>query len=367
MLTFKTKLLLALSQLKGVGRQKIRSIFRVSGLIDQPDEGRLAKVLSSNNLLLVHAFLSGQGRLMSQINQLEIYLETNGIQVINYLDSLYPPNLLEIDDNPLFLFVKGNPEVLAMPQIAIVGSRQASTSGLRHAYRFAQQLTNKGLAIVSGLAQGIDSAAHKAAVDSKGRTIAVMGAGLDQIYPAQHHRLALSILESGCWVSEYFPGVKPIAANFPRRNRIISGLSLGVLVVEARLKSGTLITARMALEQNREVFAIPGSIDYAGSKGCHTLIAEGAKLVQVVDDIIDELQLPTAFESNQLIEESSVSKASIVHPELSEILIHIEHSPVGLDELVLKSGLSANSLTAKLIELELSGLVILTNQGYQKL
>jgi DNA processing protein len=203
-------------------------------------------------------------------------------------DPRYPPQLADIHDPPPLLYVRGEVQLLSEPQIAIVGSRNPTPGGAEITQEFARHLTGYGLIVTSGLAQGIDGAAHLGALEN-GRTIAVFGTGLDRVYPAAHRTLARQIAENGALVSEFPPGCEPLAQNFPRRNRLISGLSLGVLVTEAALKSGSLITARTALEQGREVFAVPGSIRNPLARGCHALLRDGAKLVESAADILAEL------------------------------------------------------------------------------
>ncbi|MFV2056875.1 MAG: DNA-processing protein DprA, partial [Thiohalomonadales bacterium] len=209
--------------------------------------------------------------------------------LISVLSPLYPPQLKQIADPPAVLFCRGNPALLAQPQLAMVGSRNPDHYGLESAFDFAKHLNNNGLIITSGLALGIDGASHKGAIAATGETIAVAATGLDRVYPARHKELAHSIAECGVLVSEQPLGTAPIANQFPRRNRIISGLSLGTFVIQAALQSGSLITARLALEHDREVFALPGSIHNPLSKGCHQLIRDGAKLVETTQDILVEL------------------------------------------------------------------------------
>ncbi len=227
-------------------------------------------------------------------------LEGDNRHLITLHDARYPTLLREIDDAPPMLFIQGDPTILNLPQIAIVGSRNPSASGRQTATDFAHFLASAGLAITSGLADGIDGAAHQGALETKNSTLAVTGTGLDRVYPAKHRELAHRIAEQGALISELPPGTPPIPANFPRRNRIISGLSLGTLVVEAAQKSGSLITARLATEQGREVFAIPGSIHNPLARGCHALIRQGAKLVETAGDILEELAplLGTAYQPN---------------------------------------------------------------------
>jgi len=229
-----------------------------------------------------------------QIDKTLAWAAEPGNHVLTLADANYPQALLSIADPPPLLYAKGRTELLSRPGVAIVGSRNATAQGMQNAERFAQTLSNAGLCVISGLALGIDAAAHAGACSASpehGSTIAITGTGLDLVYPAKHRALAHRIAEHGCLLSEYPIGTAAIASNFPRRNRLISGMSLGVLVVEAALQSGSLITARSALEQGREVFAIPGSIHSPLAKGCHQLIRQGAKLVESAQDVLEELQL----------------------------------------------------------------------------
>ena len=214
-----------------------------------------------------------------------------GNRIVTLADAEYPASLLTTDDPPLLLYVKGRLDLLQAPSLAIVGSRDATTEGIMNAMRFAESVSQSGMTVVSGLALGIDTAAHQGALSAIGSTVAVIGTGADMVYPAKNRDLAHKIAQAGCIVSEYALGSTAAAGNFPRRNRIISGLSRGVLVVEAAMSSGTLITARLATEQGRDVFAIPGSIHSPLSKGCHRLIKQGAKLVESASDILEELRL----------------------------------------------------------------------------
>lgn len=258
----------------------------------------------------------------------------------------YPALLAETDDPPPLLFVAGDPACLEQPQLAIVGSRRASPPALDTARAFSRTLAQTGFTITSGLALGVDGAAHRAALEVGGRTIAVLGTGLQKLYPQRHRELAKAIVDSGsALVSEYPLDADPLPGNFPRRNRIISGMSLGVLVVEASLASGSLITARLAAEQGREVYAIPGSIHHPGAKGCHQLIRDGALLVESVGQIIDTLQgwqnLPPAAEDKP------------DHPLLA--LLHA--APQTSEGLALSSGQPLTKVLASLTELELEGRV----------
>lgn len=266
----------------------------------------------------------------------------------------YPERLRQIPDPPPVLFVKGNTAALAMPQIAMVGSRSPTPGGQRIARELARGLAASGLVIVSGLAVGIDAASHEGTLEAGGVTIAVAGTGLDRVYPRHHAALADRLLEAGgALVSEYPPGTGPLAANFPRRNRIISGLALGTVVVEAALRSGSLITARMALEQNRDVFAVPGSIYSPQSQGCNRLIQEGAKLVQGPVDILEEYPQWGMSRAQELAFPTGPRSSE---PE-SGLLKFIAYEPTTVDTLVAATGLSADTIGAQLLDLELCGRV----------
>lgn len=296
--------------------------------------------------------------------------ELPGNHILTFHDPLYPPLLREIPDPPPVLFISGNINLIANLQLAIVGSRNPSPVGKEVAYEFAALLGQTGLTITSGLALGIDAAAHHGALDNNGPTLAVMGTGLDQVYPARHQPLAKQIAASGVLVSEFAPGTPPLAENFPRRNRIISGLSLGTLVVEAALRSGSLITARLALEQGREVFAIPGSIHNPLARGCHQLIRQGAKLVENIQDIIEELgALSAAVLSSQAAlsrRESTLNMSPgplILDPQHAYILDCLGSEPTSIDTLVERSGLTAETLSSILLVLELHNQVVSVHGG----
>lgn len=270
-------------------------------------------------------------------------------------DECYPPLLKQIPDPPVVLFVQGDPGRLSDPQLAIVGSRNPSGGGERTAAEFARHLANMGLTITSGLAVGVDAAAHRGALRGDGRTIAVTGTGLDLIYPARHRELAGEITTHGALVSEFPPGTPPRPENFPRRNRLISGLSLGTLVVEAAVQSGSLITARLAAEQGREVFAIPGSIHNPLARGCHALLRQGAKLVETAQDILEELGTLAAWEDTRVPPPASGPEANAVSREFVSLLGHIGFEPTAVDTLVERSGLTAEQVSSMLVVLELHG------------
>lgn len=288
--------------------------------------------------------------------------------IVTLGDAAYPPALLATEDPPLLLYLLGAPQFVrgrpfAPPRcLAMVGSRNPTAQGADHARQFARALRAAGLTIVSGLALGIDAAAHEGALQgppdpATPATIAVVGTGLDRVYPRANKELAHRIARHGLLVSEYPLGTPPLAANFPKRNRIISGLSQGTLVVEAALASGSLITARLAAEQGREVFAIPGSIHAPQSRGCHALLRQGAKLVETAQDVLEELRLPAA---GQAPESDAPPPAAPAH---QEVLDALGFDPLGLDALVARTGLPAATLQVRLLELELEGQVARLSGG----
>jgi DNA processing protein len=285
------------------------------------------------------------------------WAEQPGNHIITCRDPRYPGLLLQIADPPPLLYVHGNVEALGQLQLAMVGSRNPPASGQRTATEFARYLALAGLTITSGLALGIDAASHQGALDVGKSTIAVMGTGLDRVYPSRHRELAHVIAEHGALVSEFPVGTAPKPENFPRRNRIISGLSLGILVVEAAIRSGSLISARCAGEQGREVFAIPGSIHNTLARGCHALIRQGAKLVETAQDIIDELGALAGACAPPGPQAHDQSRASA--PELSadylQLLDSIGYDPTSVDALVETSGLTPAEVSSMLLQLEMSG------------
>ena len=320
-----------------------------------------------------------------------VWLSKPGNGLLTYFDEDYPALLREISQAPPLLFTHGDSAVLSEPQLAVVGTRQPTSGGQQLAESFAAHLAEFGVVITSGLALGIDAAAHNGALSAaEGRTVAVMATGLDRVYPSRNRDLAHAIAaQGGVLVSEFPPGTAPLAEHFPRRNRIISGLSLGTLVVEAALKSGSLITARLAVEQGREVFAIPGSVHNPVSKGCHSLIKQGAKLVETADDILEELgslvsvvleqrtlksaknSLPqtdgATTTSTSSVESTTIAKAKTdrmqsqhdvsLEPDYCQLLECLGPQPVAIDTLVERSGLTVEAVSSMLLILELQGIV----------
>lgn len=314
----------------------------------------------------------GQGVNEQAIAEASQWLSHANNHLVTLADPHYPKALLEIADPPPFLYAKGNLTLLNQASIAIVGSRSASVQGEKNAEAFAHDLCGYAICIVSGLALGIDAAAHRGALKANGATIAVVGTGLDIVYPAKHRDLAHQIVERGLIISEFSLGTPSKPQNFPKRNRIISGLSLGCLVVEANLQSGSQITARMAAEQGREVFAIPGSIHSPMSKGCHQLIKQGAKLVDCLQDIVEDLGLSNLALNNTTLNHvastNDVSNASNKPSSAeSSLLFIMGFEPITLENLVRLSHLTVSEVSSMLMLLELEGRVAsLAGGQYQK-
>ena len=285
------------------------------------------------------------------------WAQAPGNRILRWGTAEYPSLLAEISDPPPLLFVHGDAALLQGPQLAIVGSRNPTAGGEETAHTFAAHLADVGLTITSGLAVGIDAASHRGTLAAKGTTIAVMGTGLDRVYPARHRDLAHEIAATGgALVSEFLLGTEPRPENFPRRNRIISGLSLGTLVVEAVPRSGSLTTARHALEQGREVFAIPGSIHNPLARGCHALIRQGAKLVETADDILEELgPLAASLSASAVIPDQGPDNPGRVSASHAQLLDLMGFDPVSVDQLTSRSGLTAAEVSSMLLILELEG------------
>ena len=297
-----------------------------------------------------------------------LWLEKENHHLITINDPQYPELLKQISAAPPLLYVHGNVSLLSDPQIAIVGSRSPTPGGKNNAFEFARYFANTGLCVTSGLAMGIDGEAHRGALADNGATIAVTATGLDRVYPAKHRELAHQIAETGALVSENPIGTAPHANNFPRRNRIISGLSLGSLVVEAAQRSGSLITADYANEQGRMVFAIPGSIHNPLARGCHRLIRQGAKLVETAHDVMEDLA--AQIDLSQLL--STESTPEKVAPEVVEtaqnddntrLLDAMGYDPVSIDQLVVQTGLTPAALSSMLLVMELQGLIAANGRG----
>ena len=302
------------------------------------------------------------------------WLEQGNHHIITLLDKQYPPRLKSLPDAPPVLYVRGDPDYLKQPQLAMVGSRNPTAAGRNTAKEFASHLSSRGITITSGLASGIDAASHEGALQGIAGTVAVLAHGLDIVYPAQHRQLAQQIAENGALVSEMPIGTQPVRGLFPRRNRIISALSAGTLVVEAARKSGSLITARYALDQDREVFAIPGSIHNPLARGCHQLIREGAKLVETAADILEELGAslgPPPEKTSNLATGSDKKHAKMANdpplaldPDHQKLLKCLAYEPASIDELVLRSHFSAAEVASMLLILELEGIIVCQDGRY---
>ncbi len=288
------------------------------------------------------------------------WLEQADNHIVTLADEHYPPSLLTIPDPPVLLYVCGQPSALSLrPALAVVGARNATPQGLDNARAFSRALAESGLSIASGLALGIDTAAHEGALEATdGCTVAFVGTGADRVYPARNRKLAHALIKNGAIVSEYPLGTPPLPHNFPRRNRLLAGLARGVLVVEAALNSGSLITARLAVEGGREVFAIPGSIHSPISRGCHRLIRDGAKLVETAEDVLEELRLgaPVSPAPLQTLDSMPPELINADHDTRS-VLLAMGHDPVDADTLSNRCGLTVDTLYAILLTLELTGAV----------
>jgi DNA processing protein len=342
-----------LEQTPGVGAETARKLLGAFGLPDNifaASYSALQKLVSERIATALVAPVSDE--LQAQIDKTLAWADMAGNAVLTLADDDYPKALLDIADPPAILYVKGRVDLLRAPSLAVVGSRNATTQGIVDAERFSEALSRAGLTVASGLALGIDAAAHQGALRGAGSTIAVIGTGADIVYPARNRSLAHRIAAEGCIVSEYPLGMPAIAANFPRRNRIISGLARGVLVVEAAAQSGSLITARMAGEQGRDVFAIPGSIHSPLAKGCHQLIKQGAKLVESAEDILEELRGFAAATAHTAPASASANNSS-AHP----LLKVMGFEPVHIDTLIARRDSDAATISAQLLTLELEGAI----------
>jgi DNA processing protein len=339
---------LRLSLLPGLGHQSLRKLLIALGTPEAvlaASQGTLRAIVNEK----IAAAIGNGGADPSSWNKTGPWLENPLNRIVTLADTEYPKSLLEIPDPPPLLYVKGRLDLLNRAGFAIVGSRNATAQGLANAESFATALSNAGLTIVSGLALGIDAAAHRGGLAGSSSTIAVVGTGLDVVYPARNRDLAHRISENGTLVSEFPLGTPGLAANFPRRNRLICGLSGGCLVVEAAISSGSLITARLAAEQGREVFAIPGSIHSPLAKGCHALIKQGAKLVESAQDVLEELGLQ--YGSPAVSPETAATDHD--HP----LLKHLGFEPVDMDTLQQRSGMAIGDINTVLTTLELTGAV----------
>jgi DNA processing protein len=349
---------LQLTLTPGLGASTLRELLRQFGLPDAVlarERSELAAHLPPATLEALHSI-----RVRELAARALDWAAAERHHIVTLADEAYPRALLETSDPPALLYVHGRLELLRAPALAIVGSRNASAQGESNAWQFAKALSEAGLTIVSGLALGIDAAAHRGGLAGPGSTVAVLGTGIDVVYPTRNAELAAEIAEKGVLVSEFALGTPAIGHNFPRRNRLISGLARGCLVVEAALPSGSLITARLAADQGRDVYAIPGSIHSPLAKGCHALIKTGAKLVESADDVLSEL---AGFRPSGAADTSAA-------PTVADtgLLAVMGHDPVDVDSLCTRAGLTAEQVAAELLRLELAGRVTVLPGGlYQRL
>ena len=349
-----------LSLIPCLGNESYRKLLRAFGepkQIYSASSASLSGIVGSNIVTGIRRGIDPE-----QLAPLFSWLGNENNHVVTLADAEYPQALLQIPDPPPLLYVKGRLDLLNQPAMAVVGSRNATPQGKMNAELFSRNLSDSGLCIVSGMALGIDAAAHRGGLDGAASSVAVVGTGLDIVYPSRNHALAHDLAQHGTLVSEFPLGMAAMAHNFPRRNRIICGLSLGCLVIEAAIRSGSLITARLAVEQGREVFAIPGSIHSPVSKGCHALIKQGAKLVECASDIIDELKWSSA--QTPVATNKEVFPEGVRHPLLNAL----GFDPAGIDTLTARSGLTSDTVCAMLLELELEGRIACLPGGlYQKI
>jgi len=348
---------LRLTLVPGLGNAALRKLLREFG---SPDRVLAARHAELQRLVAadIAAQIAAGGNADGTQQALE-WLADAANTIVTLADADYPQLLLQTADPPPLLYVKGRRELLNRPALAVVGSRNATPQGLANAEDFARALSDAGVTIVSGLALGIDAAAHRGGLAGMASSLAVVGTGLDVVYPARNRALAHQLATSGALVSEFALGTPALGANFPRRNRVISGLSRGCLVVEAALQSGSLITARLANEQGRDVFALPGSIHSPLAKGCHALIKQGAKLVDSADDILEELHLAAVPSATHDVPE--------LDPGAARLLAQLGFEPTDLDTLCERCDMGADAVSALLLKLELQGLIAALPGGqYQR-
>ena len=338
---------LRLSLLSGLGQQSLRKLLVAHGSpvnVLAAGQRALREIVNDKTAAAIR---DGGADVAARVMVAQ-WLEDPANHVVTLADADYPQALLQIPDPPPLIYAKGRTDLLNRAGFSIVGSRNATAQGLANAEAFAAVLSNAGLTVVSGLALGIDAAAHRGGLEGLGSTIAVVGTGLDIVYPARNRELAHAIAATGTIISEFPLGTPALPANFPRRNRLICGLSVGCLVVEAAISSGSLITARLATDQGRDVFAIPGSIHSPLAKGCHALIKQGAKLVESAQDILEELGVVGPMPSAE-----PDYPAQLTHP----LLVHVGHDPCDIDTIKFRSGMDTGAISAALTQLELAGFV----------
>jgi DNA processing protein len=347
---------LRLEGARGVGLRTAHQLLEVFGSPRAIFEAGHAALAAQVGPALAHTLCAPPERATTELIDTTLaWLQAPSHHVLALGDASYPQALANIPDPPLLLYIKGRIDLLARPALAIVGSRNATVQGKANAAAFATALSEAGVCVVSGLALGIDAAAHEGALRGAGSTIAVVGTGADLFYPARNRALAEHIGNEGCIVSEYALGTPPTSGNFPRRNRIISGLSSGVLVIEAAAQSGSLITARVAAEQGREVFALPGSIHAPLAKGCHRLIRDGARLVETVDEVLEAMQVsPLAMPTTS---NKAAANGLPTETDCTDLLAQLGHEPLDVDELLERLDTDIGQLSMGLLALEMAGMI----------
>lgn len=347
---------ISLSLIPGLGSATLRKLLREIGEPERIFSSSYAQLAAIASPSVARGIAAGTQS--AEIENVVAWLGDNNNSIMTWADADYPPSLLQISDPPPLLYVKGHRHLVAAASLAIVGSRHATPQGLRNAESFSRFLSDRGLCIISGLAQGIDAAAHRGGLGGASSTLAVVGTGLDLVFPSANRDLARAIAEQGALISEFPLGTPAKASHFPRRNRIISGLSQGCLVVEAAPQSGSLITAKLAVDQGKDVFAIPGSIHSPLSKGPHLLIKQGAKLVETAQDILEELGF--LFPPQQPAETISPEDDSAK----DRLLAQLGDDPADISSLADRCGLTAETVCAMLLSLELAGQVVIMPGGF---
>ena len=347
----------ALSRVPGLGCVSFK---KLAGHLEDPTAALLAPVAALTEIQGLDENVIDGLRNFSAWDEAEkeiIRAEKAGVKIVPFTDSMYPARLRMIPDPPPLLYLKGEIRGEDQKAVAVVGSRSTSDYGRRVARDLCRGLASLGFTVVSGMARGIDGTAHETSLNAGGRTIAVLGSGVDRVYPAEHDKLYHRIIDNGAVISEFPIGTRPLAFNFPARNRLISGLSLGVVVVEATEKSGSLITAALALEQGREVFAVPGEVGASRSRGAHRLIRQGAKLVETVDDIMEEIAPQLVVRGGKAGSAPKRTLPQNLSAELQTIFNLFEERPLQIDEVIESSGYSPSRVSEILLELELQGYV----------
>ena len=341
---------LAFNKVPGIGPARLQALIEACGSVEAAWRAPIAQLQRAH---LDRRSLESLLQARREIDPEREWatLQQSGVQMLTWDDADYPANLRQVDAPPPVLYLRGQVDAVDTLAVAIVGTRRASAYGREVAHRLGQELAHNGITIVSGLALGVDTVAHQAALDAGGRTLAVLGSGVDQIHPAGNRKLGEALCHQGALISEYPLGTRPEAKNFPPRNRIISGLSRAVIIVEAGEKSGALITAHFAAEQGREVFAVPGSILHPGSVGCNELIRQGATPLLSVNDVLEHLNFA------QLSEQQQVRKTIPADPQESQLLSHLAGEPRSIDELVRQARMPSAQVSSLLTMMELKGLV----------